>query len=202
MAQAAAIGAMVVSTVGTIVSANDAASAARAEGKQAQKVGDWQAAQLRQQAGQERAASQRQAEEERRAGRLAVSTARARAAASGGGAQDPTVLKIYGDLAAEGETNALTALWEGEEAAKGLEMQAAGAQYEGAAANEASKFTSRAYRRAGYISAAGNLLSGGADFYSKYAPIDSAPLSSNTKTNPAYTGGGKFGARSSQLAFG
>jgi hypothetical protein len=168
MAEVAAIAATVIGTVGTIVSANDAASAARAEGRSAKEVGDWQAAQLRQQAGQERAAAQRRAIEERRRGTLAVSKARAAAAASGGGAADPTVLKIYGDLAAEGEQNALTALWEGEEAAKGLEAQAAGAQYEGASADYASRMTSKAYRRAGYIGAVGNLLSGGSDFYSKY----------------------------------
>jgi hypothetical protein len=195
--EAAAIGATVISTVGTIVSANDASAAARAEGDSARRVGDWQAAQLRQQAGQERAASQRQAEQERRAGRLAVSRARAISAGSGGGATDPTVLKIYGDLAAEGETNAMTALWEGEEAAKGLEAQAAGAEYEGQSAYEAGKYASRAYRRAGYLSAAGNLLAGGSDFYTKYGPTDTAPLSSNRSFN----GGGKFGRLSSQVAY-
>ena len=188
MAQAAAIAATVVSTVGTIVSSNDAAAAARAEGDNARKIGDWQASQLRQQAGQERAAAQRQAENERRAGRLAVSKARAIAAGSGGGASDPTVMNIYSDLAAEGETNAMTALWEGEEAARGLEAQAAGAQYEGAAAYEASRMTSRAYKRAGYLSAAGNLLAGGSDFYSKYGMAD-APAYAGATLKPGYSDG-------------
>ena len=201
-----AIGATAISTVGTIVSANDAAAAERAAGKNAREVGDWQAAQLRQQAGQERAAAQHQAENERHKGELAISRARALAAGSGGGAGDPTVMKIYGDLAAEGEMNAQSVLWDGDEAAKGLEAQAAAAQYEGEAAYESSRTASRALKRAGYLSAAGNLLAGGSDFYTKYWPTDTKPLSRNTTSNPAYTGGGKFGSASGQsfsrLAFG
>jgi hypothetical protein len=168
----------VLSTVGTIVSANDAASAARAEGKQAQQVGDWQAAQARQAAGQERASAQRQAELSRKEGRLAVSRARALAAGSGGGANDPTVQRIYGDLSSQAEMNAMNALWEGEESATGLEMQAGAAEFEGSAANQAGKIKSRAYRRAGYIGAAGNMLSSSSgilanqaemSFYEKYS---------------------------------
>jgi hypothetical protein len=185
---AAGIAGTVISTVGTIVSANDAAAATRAEGKQAQQIGNWQNAQARQAAGQERASAQRQAENERRAGRLAVSTALARSAASGGGAADPTVLKIYGDLAAEGEYNAQTALFEGEESARDLEMQGGAAAYEGAAANEASRFKSSAYKRAGYLSAAGNVLSMGSDFYSKYAPADS-PAFAGATLKPGYSDG-------------
>jgi hypothetical protein len=179
MAQAMMIGAMVASTVGTIVSANQAASAAKAEGKQAEKVGEWQAAQAKQAAGQERASSQRQAENERRAGRLAVSTAKARAAGSGGGASDPDVLKIYGDLSSEAEYNAQSALFEGEESARALEMQGGAAAYEGSASSEASKFKSTAYKRAGYLSSAGNMLAMGSDFYSKYAPTDFGTTTGN-----------------------
>lgn len=187
MAQAMMIGAMVASTVGTIVSANQAASAAKAEGKQAEKVGEWQASQLRQRAGQERAAAQRQAIEERRQGDLAVSRARALSAGSGASASDTTVMNIYSDLAAEGEQNAMTALWEGEEAAKGLEMQAAGAQYEGAAAAQAGKFQSTATKRAGYLSGVGTAMSYGADFYSKYAPTDfGSGTGSTTGNHPVF----------------
>lgn len=177
MDKAALIGATVLSTVGTIVSANSAASVARAEGKQARQIGEWQAAQLKQQAGQERASAQRQAIEERRKATLAVSRARAISAGSGGSATDPTVMKIYGDLASEGESNALTALWEGEESARGLEAQAGASLYEGAAAYQGSKYKSSAYRRAGYLQGVGTALAGTSDFYTKYDPLNKHPAS-------------------------
>ena len=201
--------ATVMGTIGTIVSTNDASAAMKAEGENARDIGRWQSAQLKQQAGQERASAQRQAIEERRKGDIAVSRARAVAAASGGGASDPTVMNIYSDLASEGEYNAQAVLAEGEEAARGLESQAGAAEYEGAAAYAGSKYRSSAAKRAGYISSVGHMLQGGADiyakhglnsFYEKYAPA--TELSGNTLQNPAYAGGlGKFGRFSSQVAF-
>ncbi len=89
---------------------------------------DYQAAQLDQNAGQQRAASQRQAAEQRRQARLAASRVQALA---GGGSTDPSVLGLTGDIAGEGEYNALSALYEGEEKARGMEMQATSARGQG-----------------------------------------------------------------------
>lgn len=168
MAQALAVAGTVVGAVGTLVSSESSASAAKAAGKDANRVAKWEAAQLERNAGQERAAAQRQAIEERRQGRLAISRARALAGASGAGVSDPTVTNILADLASQGETNALTAMWEGEESARNMEFQAAGRRYEGATAKAAGKTQAAAIRRAGYLDTIGTVLEGGSDFYTKY----------------------------------
>lgn len=162
----------VVSSVGSLAEGEATAAAAKAGGKDAARVATWQAAQLRQNAGQERAAAQREAIEERRRARLVMSRARALAGASGAGVSDPTITGILADLGTEGEMNAQTALWEGEEAARGLEAQAAGAEYEGALAKSAGAFRARSARRAGMFNAVGSLLDGGSDFYTKYQVLN------------------------------
>lgn len=146
IAAAAAIVSTVVSAAGTIMSGNAARGAA-----------NFEAAQMTQQAGQERAASQRRASEQRRQAGLVNSAVRSRAAASGAGATDPTVLDIEGDNAATGEYNALSALYEGEERARGLEMNAGARRYEGQQARQASLFK-----------AGSTLLSSGSSLFSKY----------------------------------
>lgn len=161
-----------VSSIGSLVEGNAAARAAKRAAKSTKKAGNAEAAQYQQQAGAERATAQRQAIEERRAARLAESRAIAVAAASGGGASDPSVTKIIGDLAADGEYNALSALYTGEESARGLESAAAGAQYEGR--NVASAYRTRAsgYRSAARNTAIGTALDGLSTFYDKYGDTD------------------------------
>lgn len=181
MAQALAVAGMVAGTVGTLVSSESQAAAAKAGGKDANRVAKWEAAQLERNAGQERAAAQRQAIEENRQGRLAMSRARALAGSSGAGVTDPTVTNILADLAAQGETNALTALWEGEESARNMEFQAAGRRYEGGQAKAAGDYTAKATRRAGYLDAVGSVLDGGSDFYTKYGdPFEASSWSSDS----------------------
>ena len=129
-------------------------------GRRAQRTADFKAEQLDQAAGQSRAVSQRKAGEARRRARYTESRALALAAASGGGASDPTVVNIMAGIAGEGEMAAGAALYEGEERARGLEMGATAARMEGADA-----------KRAGFIKAAGTLMSGYSDssLTSKYA---------------------------------
>jgi hypothetical protein len=126
-------------------------------GKEAKKAADTEAARLRRQAGQTRASAQREALEVRRTSRYAQSRAQALAASSGGGASDPTVQNIIADLAGEGEYGALTALYEGEERALGMEDTATAVQREG-----------RAKRTAGYLQGASTLLSGASSISEKY----------------------------------
>lgn len=116
-----------ISAVGTI-----------AQGNAARAAGNYQAAQLNQQAGQERAIAQRNAIEQRHKATLANSRALAVAAAGGGGASDPTVNNIMGDITGQGEYNALSALYTGEERARGMNMQADVARLEGKQARSAS----------------------------------------------------------------
>ena len=136
----------IASAAGSIMSGKAEASASR-----------FQAAQMKQQAGQERAVSQRKAIEQRRQAGLANSRVTALAAASGAGATDPTVLDIEGDNAAAGEYNALSALYAGEERARGLEMGAGAKLYEGSQA-----------KRAGLIKGGSTLLSAGSSMFDKY----------------------------------
>lgn len=127
------------------------------QGNAAKASADFQAAQQEQQAGQQRAAAQRQAIEQRRQSRVLESRARAVAGASGAGVGDPTVVNELADIKNVGEFNALTALFQGEESATGLEMAAESARREGAASRQASR-----------INAAGTLIGGAASFYDRY----------------------------------
>ena len=115
----------------------------------------YQAIQLEASGKAERAASQREAEDRQRQARLAQSRAQAVGAASGGGID----FDLEGDLAAEGEYQSLTALWEGEEAAKGRKAQAGASRFEGKAA-----------KGAGYLKGASKAFSGAASLYDSLAP--------------------------------
>jgi hypothetical protein len=158
-------------------------------GKAANVNAKFQAAQMEQQAGQERATSQRVAIEERRRAAIAGSNAQAAAASSGGGATDPTVLNIQGGLAGQGEYNALTALFEGEEKARGLNLQAASTRMQGKQA-----------KKAGMISGFSTIIGGaGNALMAKYAPT-TAPTGGNTPwanpgsgyAKPSWAGGGYY----------
>ena len=87
--------------------------------------------QLNRQAGAERATAQRDSIAERKRGLLLKSRALAVAASSGGGVDDPTVHKLLADIGAQGEVNALSALWEGDEAAEGMEAEGRARKREG-----------------------------------------------------------------------
>jgi hypothetical protein len=117
-----------------------------AEGQQAKKLAERSAVQIR-------ASSQRDAIAERRRAMLLKSRALAVAAASGGGGvEDPTVSKLIADINAQGEMNALGALYEGEEEATGLEL---GGQVR---------------RSEGRARATSSILGGASDYYAnKYA---------------------------------
>lgn len=143
----------IMAVAGTALKAGGTILGANAEAKELKK----EARQLKDQAGTERATSQRQAMEERRQSRLAQSRTQALAAASGGGADDPTVVNIMANLEGEGEYRALASLYEGEEQARGLEAQAAARRRE-------AKNT----KRAGYINAGGTILQSAGSMYDRY----------------------------------
>lgn len=100
---------------------------------------DYQAKQMEVKAGQDRATAQRQGMEEQRQARLANS--RVQALAGGGGA-DESVMNLTANIAGEGEYNALTSLYEGEQSALGREMQGAGLRMEGKAKRRAANWKS------------------------------------------------------------
>lgn len=146
MAQAALIAGTALKVGGSILSSMKQAKALKAE-----------AGQYRRKAGLERASAQRDAMEQQRQARLLESRALAVAAASGGGASDPTVVNTIANIAGEGEYRALTALYNGEEQALGLEAEAT------ARIKEAKNV-----KTAGFINAASTLFSSASSFGDRY----------------------------------
>jgi hypothetical protein len=128
-----------------------------AQGNAQKTAMNYQAAQLDQQAGQTRATSQRQAIEQQRTGAYALSRAQAVSAASGADPNSPTTENIEGNLAGESEYNQLTALFNGEERARGQEQQSQTDVYQGSLDKRASLYK-----------AAGTIAQGGETLYSKY----------------------------------
>lgn len=166
-------------TVGSLV--GQAGAQKRAGEFQAQsaayqsQLGNAQALQMEQQAGQERAVAQRAMLEERRRGRLVGSRAQAISAASGGGALDPSIVNILGDIDAETELRALTALYQGEERARGAEYGAvldraggAGSVYAGNVAKQAGN----ASANRSYMQAGGELFKGGGSLLERFERRD------------------------------
>lgn len=144
-------------TILSVVSTVATAAGSIMSGNAARGAANYEARQMEQNAGQERAVSQRRAIEQRKQGLLANSTVQARAAASGAGATDKTVLDIEADNAGAGEYGSLMELHSGEEKARGLEMGSAAKRYEGQTA-----------RQAGLFKAGSTLMSGGASLYDRY----------------------------------
>lgn len=83
------------------------------EGAQQREAADFEAKQLKTQAGQEVAIAQRSAFEKKREAELANSRNLAVAAGSGAGASDPTVINIMADVENQGLYNALTEMYSG-----------------------------------------------------------------------------------------
>lgn len=109
-----------VSVAGTIASGN-----AQAE------MESYKAAQGQQAAGQARASSQRDAMNADRTARFALSAGQNKSAASGADSLSPSTVKVEQDVAGQGEYNSMTALFNGEERARGLEQGALTDNYQG-----------------------------------------------------------------------
>ena len=121
--------------MGTLASARGTLDA----GRSARTAAGFQAAQMRVNAGQQEAASQRGSEEKLREARLLASRAIAVAGASGAGVSDITVTNIVAQILGEGKLSSLTDLYEGGEAAAGMRRQAAATEYEGESVYRAAK---------------------------------------------------------------
>lgn len=152
---------------GTVMSAQSQKQA----GKEQAQALNYQAEQMRVNAGQERAAAQRDAEEQRRGARLAGSRATALVAAGGGDTTDPTVVDILSGIDGEGEYRALTAMYQGEERARGLESGAAARSFEAKAAKRQANSQAIGTLFSGFSKAfmpSGTALAGGNSLMAKY----------------------------------
>lgn len=176
--------------MGLIGSMNEAAGM-ESEGLAQQANLKHQADQMKVNAGQERASSQRGAIEETRRKDLVRSAAIAKSAAGGGDQLD--VLPQLAGIEDEGEFRKLTALYQGEDAARGLESGASGKVWEGDVAYKAAKDRAKSTRRSAYGKAlmsvagtvGGNVSKG---FATKYNPsTGSAGASSSYFPNSGET---------------
>lgn len=147
--------------IGGMKQAAGIASAGRAEQAEKQFI----ARQFEQQAGQERASAQRSMIEANRKRDLALSRARAVGAAGGGSPTD--ILDILTGIESGGEYERQVALYEGEDAARGLEFRAATSRFEGDQAFKAAKKAAQQQRIATFGKLAFSAGSMGMD---KFAP--------------------------------
>jgi hypothetical protein len=100
-------------------------------GRAARQAAEFEAEQLRQNAGQAQAAGQYAAEDVAMRTKLLTSRALAVAAAGGGGASDPGVVSAIAGIAGEGAYRQALALYGGDERARDLRSAADSAEYRG-----------------------------------------------------------------------
>lgn len=132
-----------------LVAAAIGAAGSIASGIAQKNAADYQADQQEAQGKEDFASSQRDAEAKRRESRLLQSRQQALAASSGAGAADPTIVRLMTDTAGQGEYNAQTALYTGEQQKIGL-FDAA----------KATRMSGNASLLGSFISGAGSLVKG------------------------------------------
>jgi len=170
------IGSTILGTVGPI-----------AEGVSANNAAKYTAEQERVAGNQAVGASQRVAYQERRKGNLVASRAQAVAAASGGGAADPTVVDIMGGIEAQTDYNVMTALYEGQETRRQYEASASLNEFEGKQALRGGIIRGAAQGLNTLSGPAGqNLLSGGTSLYEKYGKPTKPPVRKETSSGHEY----------------
>lgn len=141
----------------------------QAIGARKKMASEFEAQQLEQQGSIARNVGQQNAYDQQLKTSIVNSLALARAAASGAGASDPTVLHIMAQTAGEGAYRQAQALYEGEAQSRVATMRAAAARYEG---NMAESDAASAQSGANF-SALATVLDGGmktASMFQKYWP--------------------------------
>src|SRR5262249_40935198 len=114
-------------------------------------------------------------------GTLALSKLQAQAAASGGGATDPTVVNLGERIAGRGELGALMETYKGESKARGLLDQAALARMSAAA----DLARGDAQQTQSYFNAGGSLLGGLGSAFRTYNQPAASEASSSSTSAPA-----------------
>lgn len=178
-----AVAAVAVGVVGLALQAYSAINANQDAKKIAAKkrqLAEFDAEQLEGQAGQELAASQRVALTEERQSKLVQSRALALAAASGGSASDPTVLRIVSGIASEGAYRQNLALYQGEEKARQMRLTARAERITG----EIQAGSSASQGRSILTQTAGSILGQGASLYARYGYDSPATRSVTPAASP------------------
>lgn len=127
---------------------------------------EFEALQHEQNATTDIGAGQLRAADEQRKSRIVQSRALALAAASGGGASDPTVVNLISNLEAQGAYNAAVEMYQGEDRARHERMSANAARFEAASLRTAGS----AYESAANTQAIGTIFEGAyrGSLYGKY----------------------------------
>lgn len=148
------LGLTALSAASSAKAGSDSAKAQKADAK-------YQAGQLQVASNNALASGERAATGERKQAALATSRAVALAAASGAGASDPTVTNILGNLAGEGEYNALSQLYN-------AQSESAGDLNQAAALKAGVSASASATKAAGLMQGIGTAVQGSSSFLSKY----------------------------------
>lgn len=146
-------------------------AAARTIGARRKAAAEFEAQQLEQEAETSQAIGMRRAADEGRKTQMVNSLALARAAASGAGASDPTVLHVLAQTSGEGAYRQWLAMYEGEAQARLDKMRAGATRFEGATAESDAAMAQRQYN----LGAMNTVLTGGiktASMYQRYFPRD------------------------------
>lgn len=163
------LGSQIMSTVLTAGGQFQKGNTAQAVGQRTAIADQFQAAQLVQNAGQEQAAGQIGAANQDLATSYIVSQALARAAASGGGASDPTVINNIARIQGEGKYRADVARYEGDSKARQMNLQADALKEQGVNAIEDAKSAKQWSNLSGFST----VLSGVAKtMFGKYGAFD------------------------------
>src|SRR3990167_4381106 len=164
----AAIAGSAIQGAGTILGGIEANTTAKYEAKQGQILAEWERRQLEQQAKQDEYARAVRAREKRHESTLVQSAQLARAASSGGGVTNPTILNLMEDTAARGEYLAQTELAAGK-------MDAASRRHQGAATilganmqGDILRMRGRSAQTGGILSGVGQTAAGISDTYARY----------------------------------
>lgn len=181
---------VIMSVVGSALSAKGSIDSGNAAMTQA----NYEASQMRVNAGQAQAASQSAAVDSIRQAQVNQSRALAIAAASGGGALDPTVMHIIGGLSGEGALAAATHLYNGDETARAWNDKANATVYSGQLAQQAAKTKAMASVLNGAKSIYDNVNWGGGGGQAGYSA--SSFTGSGTGTN-GYVAGSYTGSSTS-----
>lgn len=145
--------------------ASDAAAAAERNAAAVKAAKEYEAKQLEQNAGQAIAASHRAALDQERQAQLVASRALAVAAAGGGGVSDPTIVRLLSKIQGEGAYRRGLAIYDGEDKARVMRMQAAARRFEGELGVQGGDAMASAYLTKG----ATGMVSGIGSLFSKYA---------------------------------
>lgn len=156
-------------------------SDAAASGLQQQQLARFQSGQMRANADEAIASSQRSALDVQRNQEYVASRALAVAAASGGGASDPTVINLIARTAGESAYRKSVALYQGADKARALDAQASATDYGGALAADRG----RENQSSANIGAYSTLMKSGASLFQKYG---GKPPDTETQTAPDFSG--------------